>query len=423
MTTLEEAAPTINQARLLSRLTELGRIGEQVNGGRTRLALTMEDKRARDLVVSWLDQANAKVRIDRIGNIYGVLDGHQTASPVMIGSHIDSVVRAGAYDGCYGVLTGIEVLDALARRREQLRRSVVVVAFTNEEGVRFAPDLLGSRVMVKDVALDEALVIRARDGVTVAEELRRIGYAGDLSPFGLLPSVYLELHIEQGPVLDAEEIPIGIVEAVQGHSWWRIIIDGTANHAGTTPMAMRHDAGLAAMMLATRLVHHSRDQHIPNVATVGALTLEPNAINVVPGRAIFTVDFRDYRDDALRTAERLVEHGLRELDAAGFITSAQCLSRHRPVSFNPAVCKLLETTAAEMGLRTRRMNSGASHDAQMLARICPSGMIFVPSEKGISHNPKEYTQPDDLARGADLLLSAVIRLADVTGVPDGTSDI
>jgi N-carbamoyl-L-amino-acid hydrolase len=416
-----EVAEEVNAERLVRRLGELGEVGRD-GAGRTRLALTPQDKEGRDLIVGWLREAGAQVKVDRIGNIYGCLPGRNDGPPIMLGSHIDTVVRAGAYDGCYGVIAGIEVLHCLSATGSRQQRSVAVAAFTNEEGVRFTPDLLGSRVMAKNIALEEALDIHSSDGNVVREELERIGYLGDLSPWELLPAVFLELHIEQGPVLDASGIGIGIVEAVQGHSWWRVVIDGMANHAGTTPMDLRQDAGVAAMQIAIKLHNSAAKAGIPRVATIGSITVEPNAINVVPGKALLTVDFRDPDEEKLREAERLLEISLRKAREAGFRASAECISRSSPVRFDPALCSLLEQTAAHLGLSARRMLSGASHDAQMLAGICPTAMIFVPSRLGISHNSREHTEPAALAQGAQLLLETTRQLA-VVGESNGITGI
>ncbi|MBS0417735.1 MAG: M20 family metallo-hydrolase [Proteobacteria bacterium] len=415
MQTDASSAFGINRDRLLARLDELGAVGKDPAGGRTRHALTLEDREARDLIVGWFRQAKARVCVDRIGNIYGVLGGELDERPVMIGSHIDTVTCAGALDGCYGVIAGIEVLQALSENPLLRPQRIAVAAFTNEEGVRFAPDLLGSRVLARDMDIEDALATCSRAGVTVGQELKRIGYAGEMPPWELLPRAFLELHIEQGPVLDAERVPLGIVESVQGHSWWQIEIAGTANHAGTTPMHMRRDAGMAAMTLATHAVLRAADGVGPNVGTIGTIAFEPNAINVVPGRATFTIDFRDCRDEMLVHAEQWLQEALRELRLAGFSTLARCLSRHAPVHFDQGICAMLEDLAAELGLVTRRMRSGASHDAQMLARVCPTAMIFVPSRGGISHNPQEHTDPDALFVGAHLLLHATLRLAHNAG--------
>jgi N-carbamoyl-L-amino-acid hydrolase len=401
----------IDGDRLLRRLHELGQLGADPRGGRTRLALTDADQAARELIVRWLAEAGAAVSIDRIGNIRGVLKGRHDFPPVATGSHIDTVVRAGAYDGCYGVVAGIEVLHALSATQELPLSSVVLLAFTNEEGVRFAPDLLGSRVVTQTVALADALAIESSDGCTVGQELQRIGFAGTASPQELRASHFVELHIEQGPLLESEGLQIGVVEAVQGHSWWRVTIEGVANHAGTTPMALRHDAGAAAMRLACALLRDAEERRLPKVVTVGTIAFEPNVVNVVPGRATFTIDMRDDSAAALRRAEQHLCSLLLRLDREGFKTQALNTSRHDPVVFDAQLCDLLERVAAERGFAARRMLSGASHDAQMMARLCPTAMIFVPSHRGISHNPAEHTEPQQLVQGAEVLLHALLQLA------------
>jgi len=400
----------IDRNRLLARLDELGRIGMAGAPGRTRLALTEEDRLGRDLVTAWIREAGAQVYIDSIGNIHGVLRGAEGGPPVMTGSHIDTVKRAGPLDGCYGVVAGIEVIAALHGAGTLPARTLVVTAFTNEEGVRYAPDLLGSRVMTKDISVAEALQLISTDGERCGEELRRIGYAGDHAPWDFLPGIFVELHIEQGPVLDTRRIPIGVVERVQGYSWWKISVSGRANHAGTAPMSMRLDAGAAAMQIASQLTERSVVNQSPSVATIGTFSVDPGAINVVPGKATFTVDFRDPSDEGLERAELALRRSLDKLQNAGFSTTMECISRHCAVTFSDAICKEIAEAAAERSLPTLKMVSGASHDAQMLARLCPTAMIFVPSRGGISHNPEEFTDPDDLANGAEVLLGTISRL-------------
>jgi N-carbamoyl-L-amino-acid hydrolase len=400
----------INRDRLLARLDELGRVGTSHGPGRTRLALTEEDRVGRDLVATWMREAGAQVYIDSIGNIHGVLRGAEDGPPVMTGSHIDTVNRAGALDGCYGVVAGVEVIAAIHNAGVLPDKTMVVTAFTNEEGVRYAPDLLGSRVMTKDIGVAEALQLTSTDGEHCGEELRRIGYAGDYTPWDFLPGVFVELHIEQGPVLDTRHIPIGVVEGVQGYSWWKISVSGRANHAGTAPMSMRLDAGAAAMQLANRLTERSVVNQSPSVATVGTFSVEPGAINVVPGKATFTVDFRDPSDEGLEQAEVALRRSVDKLKDAGFTTTMECISRNSAVTFSDEICKEVAEVAAERSLPILRMVSGASHDAQMLARVCPTAMIFVPSRGGISHNPEEFTEPDDLVNGAEVLLGTISRL-------------
>jgi beta-ureidopropionase / N-carbamoyl-L-amino-acid hydrolase len=400
----------IDRNRLLARLDELGRVGTSHGSGRTRLALTEEDRLARDLVATWMREAGAQVCIDSIGNIHGVLRGADDGPPVVTGSHIDTVKRAGALDGCYGVVAGVEVIAAFHSAGTIPAKTLVVTAFTNEEGVRYAPDLLGSRVMTKDIGVAEALQLTSTDGERCGEELRRIGYAGDHAPWDFLPGVFVELHIEQGPILDTRRIPIGVVEGVQGYSWWKISVSGRANHAGTAPMSMRLDAGAAAMQIASQLTERSIVDQSPSVATIGTFSVEPGAINVVPGKATFTVDFRDPSDEGLARAEVALRRSLDKLKDAGFITTMECISRNSAVTFNDGICEEIAEVAAERSLPILRMVSGASHDAQMLARICPTAMIFVPSRGGISHNPEEFTEPVDLVNGAEVLLGTISRL-------------
>jgi N-carbamoyl-L-amino-acid hydrolase len=403
----------VNAGRLLGRLRMLGGIGRDGEGRLTRLAASDADKAGRDQLVAWLREAGLEVAIDRIGNIFGVWTGSDPAGEaVLIGSHIDTVIDAGIYDGCYGVLAGLEVIETLRAAGFAPARPVAVAAFTNEEGVRFAPDMLGSLVYAGGLALDEALAAVGTDGVTLGTELERIGYAGAEEPGFLKPHAYVELHIEQGPVLEREGVAIGAVENLQGISWQRVTIDGVANHAGTTPMSMRCDAGHAAARVVAFLRDRATASNTPTVATVGCMSFEPNAINVIPSRATFTVDLRDPDEQRLRDEEAVLAAYLDQLAAAEGVTiSVERLARFEPVIFDKAIVAQVEAAAAARGLSHRRMTSGAGHDAQMMARITPAAMIFVPSIGGISHNPREATAEADLVAGANVLLDVVSRLA------------
>lgn len=407
---------SIDAGRLLGRLDELGRIGRDAQGRLARIAATDADKAGRDRLVAWMTAAGLDVAVDRIGNVFGIWDpeGAGGGDPVMLGSHIDTVINAGIYDGCYGVLAGIEVVETLRGAGLVPARPIVVAAFTNEEGARYAPDMMGSLVHAGGLHLGEALASVGTDGSVLGEELARIGYAGDREPGFLKPLAYVELHIEQGPVLEREGFPIGAVETLQGISWQRVTIEGTANHAGTTPMSMRRDAGHAAARVVTFLRDHVTASHAQSVATVGSLRLEPDVINVIPSRATFTVDLRDPDEGRLRDLEAALARHLEELAAQeGVRVSVERLVRFEPVVFDGAIVALIEEAAGRRGLRSRRMTSGAGHDAQMMARICPSAMVFVPSRDGISHNPREHTEPDELAAGANVLLDVASRLAGI----------
>lgn len=404
----------IDPERLLARLRELGEIGRTADGKLTRLAASDEDRLGRDKFVAWAKGAGLAVKIDRIGNIFALWNDAEApdAKPLMLGSHIDTVIDAGIFDGCYGVLAGLEVVETLKEAGFVPRQPIAVAAFTNEEGVRFAPDMMGSLVYAGGLGADDALAIRGTDGVRLGEELARIGYAGREEPGFLQPESYIELHIEQGPVLEREGFAIGAVENLQGISWQRVTIEGVANHAGTTPMALRHDAGHAAARVITFLQGRAAASRSGTVATVGTIAFEPNAINVIPARAIFTVDLRDPDEVRLKAEEQALADYLAALVAeAGVVISAERLARFEPVVFDRNLVERIEAAAKARGLSCRRMTSGAGHDAQMIARIAPSAMIFVPSIGGISHNPKEFTAEADLVAGANVLLDVVRRLA------------
>ncbi|MGJ4855698.1 Zn-dependent hydrolase [Labrys sp. La1] len=409
---------SIQAERLLERLRSLGTIGRGENGQLVRLAASDADKAGRDSLMGWLDEAGLDVGIDRIGNIFGIWrpESVPDEAPLLLGSHIDTVIDAGIYDGCYGVLAGLEVIETLKSSGWRPSRPIAVAAFTNEEGVRYAPDMMGSLVHAGGLSIEEALASIGTDGTRLGDELRRIGYAGELEPGFLKPHAYLELHIEQGPVLEREGLAIGAVETLQAISWQRITIEGVANHAGTTPMSLRHDAGHAAARVITFLREKAVAANTPSVATVGSLRFEPNAINVIPARAILTVDLRDPDETRLREAESDLASFLEVLARSEGVTiCAERLARFEPVVFDNGLVEQIEQAAGRNGLRCRRMTSGAGHDAQMMARIAPSAMIFVPSIAGISHNPKEFTPDADLVAGAAVLLDVVRNLTAAPG--------
>jgi N-carbamoyl-L-amino-acid hydrolase len=402
----------ISEARLMARLSELAAIGATADGSCCRLALTDEDKAGRDLVVRRMRELGLQVRVDPIGNIFGLRRGAEDMAPVMTGSHIDTVRTGGRYDGNLGVLGGLEVVQVLNEAGIVTRRPLVVGVFTDEEGARFQPDMLGSLVYAGGMPLAQAYAAADNDGKLLRDELARIGYLGD-APLPLYrPHAFVELHIEQGPVLDAEGVVIGAVENLQGISWQEVKIDGQSNHAGTTPMRLRHDAGYCAAAIGHFLRHLTRDIGGNQVATMGSLTLHPGLINVIAARAKVTVDLRNTDEALLREAERRLAQFLARLAAEeGVRIEAKSLARFEPVIFDQGVADLVTRTAGRLGHSCRPMTSGAGHDAQMMARICPTAMIFVPSVKGISHNPAEHTEPAHLAAGADVLLHTLLELA------------
>lgn len=401
----------IDPARLVSRIERLGNIGALQGGGVCRLALTPAEKLGRDHLVAEMKALGLDIAVDPIGNIFGTRKGRRQGPAVLLGSHIDTVATGGLYDGALGVLAGLEVIATLNDAGIETELPVAVAAFTNEEGSRFAPDMLGSLVFVGGLPLEEALDIVSIDGKRLGDELEAIGYAGT----GAGPreiAAYFELHIEQGPVLEDEKTAVGAVMGVQGISWTELTIRGRSAHAGTTPVRLRRDAGLAAARIAAGVGAFVRAMGGDQVGTVGALTLSPNLVNVVAEKAVMTVDLRNPDETLLRQAEAKLT-ALIEIVAAeeGVTVERRGLARFEPVDFAPALVAQVDETARALGLSTRRLFSGAGHDAQMIARIAPAAMIFVPSVGGISHNVTEFTEPADLANGANVLLQVTLKQA------------
>ncbi|WP_419736508.1 Zn-dependent hydrolase [Pseudomonas sp. COR18] len=399
--------------RLLRQIRELGQVGvDAEQGGRTRIALTDAEKAGRDLLVGWMRELDLEVQVDRIGNIFGTLRSAQDSGdqrPLMMGSHIDTVTNAGALDGCYGVLAGLAVIRAFREAGLLPQRSISVGAFTNEEGVRYQPDMLGSLVHAGGLSVEEALDSIGTDGTRLGDELQRIGYAGSLEPGAIVPHEYLELHIEQGPILEAENTLIGVVENLQGISWQQVEVRGNANHAGTTPTRLRHDAGFVACSIVAELRNIAVEAG-STLATVGCMKFEPDVINVIPRRATFTVDLRDPDEARLVRAEQRLSRCLEQIaEREGVSITTERLVRFEPVVFNAELADEIEASAKRFGFSHRRMTSGAGHDAQMIARIAPAAMIFVPSRGGISHNPREHTDDEQLIQGAQVLLDVVRR--------------
>jgi beta-ureidopropionase / N-carbamoyl-L-amino-acid hydrolase len=422
-TTAEASTLRVNAGRLVRRLQELGQMGALEGGGCSRLALTDADRQGRDLVSMWMRDAGLDVVIDAIGNVVGTRAGRDGGPPVMCGSHVDTVATGGIYDGNLGVLGGLEVIETLNDAGVVTRRPIALAFFTDEEGSRFAPDMLGSLVYAGGMAVEAAHDIVAIDGARLGDELERIGYLGPTPCPGLVPHAYVELHIEQGPVLDAAGEVIGAVTGIQGISWQELVVTGQANHAGTTPMDYRHDAGYVAASIATFVRRMVNEIGAPQVGTVGRLNLYPDLVNVVAAKATLTVDLRNTDEKVLQDAERQLASYVADVAAAeGVGVTSRRLARFEPVEFDPRIMALVEETARSFGYTARRLPAGAGHDAQMLARVCPAGMIFVPSVGGVSHNPGEYTKPEHLAAGADILLQMLVRLAEEDDVPPSSGN-
>ena len=394
----------------MSRINALAEISPIEGGGNCRLALTDEDMHGRNLLVDWMRECNLEISIDAVGNIIGIWNVG-IGAPVMSGSHIDTVRTGGRFDGCYGVLAALEVIETCQQAGVTPTRPLAVGIFTDEEGARFAPDMLGSLVYVGGMPLEEALDVIAIDGAKLGDELVRIGYSGVAPCPGLVPHAFVELHIEQGPMLEANGVRIGAVTSVQGISWQEVTIMGQSNHAGTTPMSLRHDPALVAAEITVFLRQLAKEMGGDQVCTVGKVDIHPNLTNVVAAKATITLDVRNTDEELLRFAESKIAEYLQVVASAeGVKITTRELARFEPVVFDDRVIDCVERIAKDQGNSVQRMPSGAGHDAQMLARVCPSGMIFVPSVKGISHNPAEFTETEDLIAGANILLHTMLSL-------------
>ncbi len=402
----------IDRKRLEQSIEELGRVGATERGGLTRVALTDEDKRGRDLMVRWMREAGLRVTVDQMGNIFGERPGTEPLPPVMMGSHVDSVPTGGKYDGQLGVLCGLESIRALNDHRVRTRHPVTLVIFTNEEGARFQPAMIASGVMAGKIALEDAYNARDKDGIRLVDELERIGYLGSEPCVPRAFRAYLELHIEQGPQLEEEKLAVGVVEGIVAISWSRLTIHGVQDHAGPTPMRMRHDALVAAAEVVTGVRRIAREVGGDLVTTVGNLTVHPNIVNAIPGRVTLSIDMRDPRGETLDRALPLVDRVVREAcEREGVRYELEHYWRVPYTPFAPDVVAAIDRAARATGAPYRRILSGAGHDAQYMAAIGPTGMIFVPSRDGRSHCEEEFTPMDDIEHGANTLFLAAVDLA------------
>ena len=402
----------IDRARLERTMDEMGRIGETPRGGLTRVALTDEDQRGRDQMVAWMRAAGLRVTVDQMGNISGERPGAERVAPVMMGSHIDSVPTGGKYDGQLGVMCGLEVLRTLNDHDVRTRHPVTLVIFTNEEGARFQPAMISSGVMAGKIALEDAYNTRDKDGIRLVDELERIGYLG---PEPCIPRpfrAYLELHIEQGPFLEEGGRAVGVVEGIVAIAWSRLTVHGVQDHAGPTPMRIRHDALVAAADVVAGVRRIAREIGGELVTTVGNLTVHPNIVNAIPGRVTMSIDMRDPRDATLDRAVPMLDRVVAEAcEREGVRHELEHYWRVPYTPFAPDVVAAVERAAQATGAPYRRILSGAGHDAQYMAAIGPAGMIFVPSRAGRSHCEEEFTGMDDIEHGANTLLGAALELA------------
>ena len=400
----------INLDRLISSIEDLAEIGAIDGGGVCRMALSDEDRQGRDLVVGWMNELGLDVSIDQFGNVIGIREGLESGNPVMTGSHIDTVASGGRYDGNLGVLAGLEVIATLNEAEITTRKPIGVGFFTNEEGSRFAPDMMGSGVHQGAFDVKSMLDVVDIDGARVGDELEKIGYAGETLTGDFRADSFVELHIEQGPILELEDYEIGAVEGVQGISWSEYRIIGTANHAGTTPIRLRHDAGYVAAAISVEARRLANEMGGNQIGTVGVTKLNPGLINVIAKEALITVDLRNTDEEKLQQAEHTMTSFIEQIcKAEGVTFESRTLARFEPVWFDKDMVTLVSKIASKLGNRVKSMPSGAGHDAQMFAPNCPTAMIFVPSRNGISHNVSEFTEPKHIQAGSDVLLQIMLQ--------------
>jgi N-carbamoyl-L-amino-acid hydrolase len=409
------STPSINPERLWNSLLELARIGATDKGGVRRLALSPLDGQARDLFIRWCKDAGCTVKVDGIGNIFARRAGRNDAvPPVIAGSHIDSQPSGGKFDGAYGILAALEVVRTLNDQGVQTEAPVEVAVWTNEEGSRFTPVMMGSGVFIGAFPLHDILKRPDIDGVTVGQALKDIGYEGPEPVGGRPVGAYFEAHIEQGPILEDERKVLGVVVGALGLRWYDAVITGQDSHAGPTPMRLRKDALLAASSVVLE-VNAIAQRYQPNGrGTVGFMQVKPNSRNVVPGEVRFSVDLRHADDDQLEKMEQEMRAAVVRLAAAqNCAARVERVANYPACKFDPSCIAAVRGAAKKLGLPHMEIVSGAGHDAIYMARVCPTSMIFVPCEGGISHNEIENAKPEDLAAGCNVLLDVVLQKAKV----------
>jgi N-carbamoyl-L-amino-acid hydrolase len=403
----------INGSRLWDSLMELAQIGATEKGGVKRLALTDLDKQGRDLVVGWARAAGMSITIDQIGNVFMRRDGEDNSlPPVMTGSHIDTQPTGGKFDGNYGVLAGLEVVRTLNDRGIKTRAPIEVAFWTNEEGSRFVPVMMGSGVFCGAFTLEHAYAAKDTEGKSVGEELERIGYKGDQVPGQHPIGAYFETHIEQGPVLEDADKVIGVVPAVMGLSWYDCTVTGMEAHAGPTPMHLRKDAMQVAAKIIPEVVAIANRYPPYGRGTVGMMQVFPNSRNVIPGQVKFSIDLRNVSEELLNTMhEEMLAFIDKTSSDSGLDIKIERVSYYPPCPFHPDVVGAVRSATEKLGYSTMDVVSGAGHDAIYAARLAPSGMIFVPCKDGISHNEIEDAKPDHLEAGCNVLLHAMLERA------------
>jgi beta-ureidopropionase / N-carbamoyl-L-amino-acid hydrolase len=414
----------INKRRLLRDLNAVSRIGIGDHGSVTRLVFSIKELRSRQFLIHQMRQIGLQIHIDRIGNIFGRLDGANAKTPaLLVGSHLDTVLHGGKFDGTMGVIAALEAVRILKEQKLVLQSPVEVVCFVGEESSRFGYSTLGSSLVAGEIRAKDLAHAVDTQGTKLEDILASMGiYRNNLRSMSRDPSTikaYLELHIEQGPILEAKKKPIGIVTSIAAPTRFRVVLTGQADHSGTTPMEMRKDALVAASEFIVALEkicrRYSRMEKGRVVGTVGAIKIEPGVINAIPGKAELSVDIRSITAEAKRRVVRLIQARIREIARRRKIqVKILPLREEDPVPLDKWLIHLLKECCEMRKIAYEIMPSGAGHDAMQMAKVTPAGMLFIPSRRGISHSPLEWSEPEDICLGAQLLLDSVIRVANET---------
>jgi N-carbamoyl-L-amino-acid hydrolase len=409
------STPSINSQRLWNSLMELAKIGATEKGGVRRLALSPLDGQARDLFIRWCKEAGCTVKVDGIGNIFARRAGKDDSlPPVITGSHLDTQPSGGKFDGNYGVMSGLEVVRTLNDHNIRTEAPIEVAVWTNEEGSRFTPVMMGSGAFIGAFPLEGTLQRADLDGVTVAQALKQIGYGGPEPVGGRPVGAYFEAHIEQGPILEDERKVLGVVVGALGLRWYDVVITGQDSHAGPTPMRLRKDSLSAASSVVLEVNAIAQRYQPDGRGTVGFMQVKPNSRNVVPGEVRFSVDLRHSDDDQLEKMEQEMRAAVERLAKARNCASTVARVANYPAcKFDVSCVAAVRNAARKLGLSNMDIVSGAGHDAIYMARVCPTSMIFVPCEGGISHNEIENAKPEDLAAGCNVLLDVMLEKAKV----------
>jgi N-carbamoyl-L-amino-acid hydrolase len=403
----------VDGKRLWASLMEMAQVGATARGGVRRLALTEEDRRGRELLADWCRQAGMSVHTDEVGNLFARREGASAdAKPVLIGSHLDTQPEGGRFDGVYGVLAALEVIRSLNDRKIQTHHPLEIVSWTNEEGARFTPAMLGSAVFVGATPLETALETQDAQGVTLAEALHACGYANARHRNVHHVEAYFEAHIEQGPILESHGNPIGIVTGGQAIRWLDVDVTGVAAHAGTTPMPYRKDAFFAASAMALELEAIAQRYAPAGLVTIGQIEVPNSSRNTIAAKVAFTVDLRHPDDTQIDAMEHDVRAAFERIAAQrGLKTAISTYWTSPATPFDPACVALVEQATQQLGFACERIVSGAGHDAIHLARHVPTAMVFIPCVNGLSHNEAEDALPSDVTAGADVLINAVLARA------------